>query len=202
MPRAPSKRARANLTRKGIRSCANKERLAIPYGILLARSQPETKNSHTHTLSIQPPSFQRHAPTALIIPHTGGLFPAPGPRPEPVAAASRPAEYLRASRPRAGPQHPPAPAACPASGLSPRLTTGAAQTSHRPAQPTPTPYTPPNPHEKGPNQFAFQVHQHPNTKPAGGTRRGRSPMTGLHRDAHRIMAPLCNAVRPFPLRLT
>ncbi len=119
MPRAPSKRARANLTRKGIRSCANKERLAIPYGILLARSQPETKNSHTHTLSIQPPSFQRHAPTALIIPHTGGLFPAPGPRPEPVAAASRPAEYLRASRPRDGPQHPPAPAACPASGLSP-----------------------------------------------------------------------------------
>jgi hypothetical protein len=155
---------------------------------------------------LDPYAFQRHAPTALIIPHTGGLFPAPGPRPEAVAAASRPAEYLRASRPRAGPQHPPAPAACPASGLSP--TPDYRRSSDQPparaadANPLDPPKSArdranPRRHTKNrykgtpqsdtprklpenalPDNPTFQTHQHPNTKPASGVRGGGGRPSG------------------------
>ena len=73
---------------------------------------------------------------------------------------------------------------------------------HQNRVPTPNHYTPHPKHENAPNRRHASIpHDLPQTG-GRGTRRGRAPMTGLHRDAHRIMAPLCNAVRPFPRRLT
>jgi len=153
---------------------------------------------------LDPYAFQRHAPTALIIPHTGGLFPAPGPRPKPVAAASRPAEYLRASRPRAGPQHPPAPAACPASGLS--LQPDYRLRSDQPPARAADAKTPPrkSPENALPDNFAFQVHQHPNTKPAAGYAEGEVAHDGpsMGRASHNSAIMRRGPPLPPPLDIT
>jgi len=165
---------------------------------------------------LDPYAFQRHAPTALIIPHTGGLFPAPGPRPQKTrTGVHRPVPDL--STPAPNTQN-----TCPRPQLARFLaraadanTLDAPKSARDGAKPrrhaknrykgTPQPDTPrKSPENALPDNLAFQVHQHPNTKPAAGYAEGEVAHDGpsMGRASHNSAIMRRGPPLPPPLDIT